>query len=133
MEDIYERLCWVYTTLRNTLLFDHRGVPRNLMFITDLSRGKIPYPEQFSKKPDYEQETLIRDLGFKDILCTRTDWINLGRDPSNLEICLYEDGDEKFISVEGGPYKNPMEGAGCYIRMVTESPIYLLEPSNRVI
>ena len=47
------------------------------MFITDLSRGKIPYPEHFSEKPDYEQESLILDLRLKDILCTRTDWINL--------------------------------------------------------
>ncbi len=95
----------------------HRGVPHNLMYRTDLSRGKIPYPEQFSKKPDYEQETLIRDLRLRDILCTKTDWINLGRDPSNLEIYQYEDhdGDEKFMSVEGVPYKNPIWRAGCYI------------------
>ncbi len=130
MEDIYERLCWVYTTLRNTLVFDHRGVPHNLMFITDLSRGKIPYPEQFSKKPDYEQEIVIRDLPLKDILSTRTDWINLGRDLSNLETCQYEDGDEKFILVEGVPYQNPMGRAGSCIRTVQEFPIYLLEPSN---
>jgi hypothetical protein len=103
------------------------------MFITDLSRGKIPYSEHFSKRPDYEQESLIQDLLLKDILGTRIDWINLGRDPSNLETCLYEDGDEKFISVGGVPYKNPMGRAGCYIRMVQEFPIYLLEPSNRVI
>ena len=86
MEDIYERLCWVYTTLSNTLVFDHRGVSHSLMFIIDLSKGKIPYTEHFSKKPDYEQESLIPDLRLKDILCTRTDWINLGRDQSNLEI-----------------------------------------------
>ncbi len=133
MEDIYERLCWVYTTLRNTLVFDHRGVPHNLMLIADLSRGKIPYPEQFSEKPDDEQETLIQDLLSKDIICTRTDWIKLGRDPSNLETSRYEDGDEKFISVGGVLYKNPMGRAGCYIRMVQEFPMYLLEPSNRVI
>ncbi len=71
------------------------------MDISDLSTGKIPYLEQFSKKPDYEQESLIRDLRIKDILCTRTDWINIGRDPSNLELCWYEDGDEKYISVQG--------------------------------
>jgi hypothetical protein len=106
MEDIYERLCLVYTTLRNTLVFDHRGVPYNLMYITDLSRGKIPYPEQFSKKPDYEQEALIQDLLLNDILCTRTNWIKLGSDQSNLEQCLYEDEDEKYISIEGIPYKS---------------------------
>ncbi len=131
LEDIYERLCWVCSTLRNTLVFDHRGVPHNLMYITDLSRGKFPYPEQFSEEPDYEQETLIRDLLLTDILCKRTDWIILGRDPSNLEICQYEDGDEKFISFEGVTCKNPMGRAGCYIRMVQEFSIYLLEPSNR--
>jgi hypothetical protein len=26
-----------------------------------------------SKRPDYEQESLIQDLWMKDILCTRTD------------------------------------------------------------
>ncbi len=103
MEDMYERLCWLYTTLRNPLVFGHRGVSHDLMFMTDLSRGKIPYPEHFSKKPDYWQESLIQDLLLKDILCTRTDWNNLGKDLSNLEICLYEDGDEKFMSVEAVP------------------------------
>jgi hypothetical protein len=87
MKDIYESLCWVYTTLRNTLVFDHRGVSHDLMFIIDLSRGKIPYPEHFSKKSDYEQESLVRDLLLKDIVCTRTDLIDLGRDPSNVDIC----------------------------------------------
>ncbi len=120
------RDCAGYTTLRNTVVFDHRGVTYNLMCITDLSRGKIPYPEQFSKKPDYEKEALIRDLLLKDVLCTRMDWINLGRDPQ----CLYEDGDEKYISVEGIQYKNPMWRAGCYIQKVQEFPTYLLEPSN---
>ena len=53
---------------------------------------------------------MIRDLMLKDILCTRTDWINLGRDPSNLETCWYEDGDEKFISVEGASNtRTPLE------------------------
>ncbi len=76
---------------------------------------------------------MIRELWLKDIPYTRTDWINLGRDTSNLEICQYEDGDEKYMSVVGVPYKNPIWRAGCYIRMVQEYPIYLLEPSNRVI
>ncbi len=92
VEDIYERLCWVYTTLKNTLLFDHKGEAHNLFYRSELSKGKIPYPEQFSKKPNYEQDSLIRDLQRKDILCTRTDWINLGRDQSNQEICRYFHG-----------------------------------------
>jgi hypothetical protein len=78
MEDIYERLCWLYTTLCYTLVFHYMGEAHNLMHISDLFRGKIPYPEQFPKKPEYEQESLIQDLWMKDIHCTRTDWINLG-------------------------------------------------------
>ncbi len=113
MEDIYERLCWVFTTLSSTLVFDRRGVSHSLVFIIDLSKGKIPYPEHFSKKPDYEQKSLIRDLQLKDVLCTRTDWINLGRDLSNLETFRYMDGSEKFISIEGVPYQNPMEKIPC--------------------
>ncbi len=75
---------------------------------------------------------MIRGLRLKDIFCTRTDWINLGRDQSNLEICWYEDGDEKFMSVEGVLYQNPMGRIGNCKRMVQEFPIYLLEPSNCV-
>ena len=33
IKDIYERLCWVYTTLRNTLVFDHKGKPHYLFDI----------------------------------------------------------------------------------------------------
>ena len=69
----------------------------------------------------------------KDVLCTRTDWINLGRDLSNLETFWYEDGSEKFISIEGVPYQNPMEKIPCYVTKIQEFPICLLEPSNRVI
>ncbi len=102
------------------------------MFITDLSRGKIPYPEQFPKKSDYEQESLIRGLQLKDILCTRTDWINLGRDPSNLEICRYEDGDENSYPLKASHTRTCGRIASCIMK-VQEFPIYLLEPNNRVI
>jgi hypothetical protein len=78
---------------------------------------------------------LIQDLLLKDVLYTRRDWINLGRDPSNLETCRYhdEDGDEKFISIEGVPYQNPMEKIGCCVRKIQEFPICLLEPSTSAI
>ncbi len=69
----------------------------------------------------------------KDILCTRTNWINFGRDLSSLEFCRFEDGDEKYISIEGVQYQNPMRRAGYLIVMVQKFPTYLLEPSNRVI
>ncbi len=69
----------------------------------------------------------------KYFLCTRMDWINVGRDPSSLELCRYEDGDEKYISIEGIPYQNPMHRAGYLIEMVQKFRTYLLEPSNQVI
>jgi hypothetical protein len=89
IKDIYERLCWVYTTLRNTLVFDHKGEANHRFDISELSKGKIPYAEQCSKKPDYEQDSLIQDLRMKDILWTRMDCFKLGRDPSNgdLSVC----------------------------------------------
>ncbi len=133
MEDIYERLCWVYTTLHYTMIYDHKGEAQYLVYISELLKGKIPYPEQFSKKPDYEQGSLILDLRMKDILCTRTDWINHERDPSGLEICQYADGDEKYISIEGIPYQDPVHRPGYLIRRVQSFPTYLLEPSYRVI
>ncbi len=64
----YERLCWVYTTLKNTLVFDYKGEAHNLFYRSELSTGKIPYPEQFSKKPDYDQDSLIQELWMKDPL-----------------------------------------------------------------
>ncbi len=65
MGDTYERLCWVYTTMSNTLVYDHKGDSHHLSDISDLLIGKIPYPEQFSEKPDYEQDSLLQDLRMK--------------------------------------------------------------------
>ncbi len=52
MEDIYERLCWLYTTVQNTLVHDHVGNTYYLSDLTELSEGKIQYPGQFANKPD---------------------------------------------------------------------------------
>jgi hypothetical protein len=59
MEDIYEKLCWSYTTMRNTFVYDHKDDSYLLSDLTELFAGKILYPEQFSKKPDYEQNSLL--------------------------------------------------------------------------
>jgi hypothetical protein len=67
----------------------------------------------------------------KDFLCTRTDWINHGKYPSNLEICQYADGEEKYISIGGIPYIDPVHKAGYRIRRVQNFQPFLLEPSNR--
>ncbi len=59
MEDIYERLCWIYITVNNTIVYGHVGNINHLSDITELSGGRILYPEQFANKPDYEQQSLL--------------------------------------------------------------------------
>jgi hypothetical protein len=78
MEEIYERLCWIYITVKNTLVYDRVGNTYHLSDLTELSEGRIPYPEQFANKPDYEQKSLLQDLRMKDVLYTRTlaNWIS---------------------------------------------------------
>ena len=79
MEHIYERLCWIYSALRSTVVYDAIVNSYPLSDITQLTRGKIPYPARFSEMMDYKQNALIQDLQMKDILCTRKDWISRGR------------------------------------------------------
>ncbi len=75
MEEIYERLCWICITVKNTLVY---GNTYHLSDLTELSEGRIPYPEQLANKPDYEQKSLLQDLQKKDVLSTRTNWIKQG-------------------------------------------------------
>jgi hypothetical protein len=82
-----QRLCWLYTPVQNTFVYDHSGNTYFLSDFTGLSEGKTPYQALFANKPDYEQKLLLHDLQMKDVLCTMSDWINQGRYPSNLEIC----------------------------------------------
>ena len=84
MEDIYERLCWLYATVRSTLVCDGNGNNYALSDLTDLSSSQIPYPQQFVNKLDYEQNSFLRGRRTKDILCTKSDWISSGRVPFNL-------------------------------------------------
>jgi hypothetical protein len=76
MEGIYERLCSMYITVKNTLVYDHVGNTYHLSELTEVSEGRIPYPEQFTNKLDYEQKPLLQDLQMKDVL--RTNWIKQG-------------------------------------------------------
>ncbi len=66
MEGIYERLCLIYITVItvNSLVYDHVGNSYHLSELTELSEGRIPYPEQFANKLDYEQKSLLQDLQF---------------------------------------------------------------------
>ena len=78
MGEIQVLLCWLYTTVHNTVVYDHTDEAYSLSDLTasELSKGKIPYPEQYANKPDYEQKSLLQDLQMKGVLCTRSDWIN---------------------------------------------------------
>ncbi len=43
LEDIYERLCWLYITVKNTLEYDHIANTYYLSDTTELSEEEIPY------------------------------------------------------------------------------------------
>ena len=77
------------------------------LVLTQLTRGKIPYPEQFYEMIDYQQNAVIQNLQTIDVLCTRTDWVKIGR----LYYLMPEDYDEQgqglFISMEGAPLREP--------------------------
>jgi hypothetical protein len=36
IEEIYKRLCWIYTTVQNTFVYDHNGTS-NHYYLSDLS------------------------------------------------------------------------------------------------
>ena len=80
MEQIYKRLCWIYSALRSTFVYDANGNSYPILDITQLTRAKIPYPERFNEMRDYEQHAFIQDLKMKNILCTREDWMSRGKD-----------------------------------------------------
>ena len=77
MEEIYERLCWVYSAFRSTVIFDAIGNPHQLSVLTQLTRGKIPYPDRFCEMYDYIQSGIVQKLQVKDVLCTKTDWLKI--------------------------------------------------------
>ena len=50
MKEIYERMCWMYITVKNTLVYDQVGKSYHLSEITEFLEGRIPYPEQFANR-----------------------------------------------------------------------------------
>ena len=107
MEQIYERLCWIYSALRSTVIFDAIGNSYQLSVLTQFTRGKIPYPELFYEMIDYQQTSAIQNLQVKDVLCTRTDWAKIGRLYYLMPAHYDEQGQELFISMEGAPIREP--------------------------
>ena len=84
MDYIYERLSWLYALVRSTLVCYGIGNAYLLSDLTELSRVQIPYSEQFVNNFDYEQNSILRDLLPKDILCTKSYWISGGRNPLSI-------------------------------------------------
>jgi hypothetical protein len=103
MENIYERLCWLYATARSTLVCDAIGNSYPLSVLTELSENQSPYSERFVNQPDYEQKSILKDFQMKDVLCTRTTGIIQGRDPATIADLRDAEGNERFITREGVP------------------------------
>ncbi len=61
-------------------LDDHIGNTHHLSDLTELQEGRIPYLEQFANMPDNQQKSLLQDLGMKDVLYNRTNWIKQGEE-----------------------------------------------------
>ena len=133
MEQIYERPCWIYSALRSTVVYDAIGSLYPLSDITQLTRGKIPYPQRFNEMMDYKQNALIQDLQMKDVLCTREDWMSRGRLYYTMPENYDNEGQELFISMEGVPLWEPEITAKQIITQLKNFPIYLLGASNTMI
>ena len=131
MEQIFERLCWIYAALRPTLIFDAIGNLYQLSFFAQLTRGKIPYPERFYEMIDYQQTSGIQNLQMKDVLCTRTDWAKIGRLCYPMPEYYDEQGQELFISLVGAPLREQEIIAKQIILQLNNFPIYLLPVAAR--
>ena len=133
MEEIYERLCWVYSAFRSTVIFDAIGNPHQLSVLTQLTRGKIPYPDRFCEMYDYIQSGIVQKLQVKDVLCTKTDWLKIGRIYHTMPEYYDEQGQELYISMEGAPLREPENIAKQLILQLNNFPIYLLAAANAMI
>ena len=107
MEQIYERLCWIYSALRSTFIYDAIGNSYPVSEITQLTMAKVPYPERVNEMIDYEQNAFIRDPEMKDVLCTRRDWMLCGRIYYTMTDLHDSEEEELYISMEDIPLREP--------------------------
>ncbi len=63
-------LCWIYITVKNTLVYDHVGNTYRVI----RGRGSI---SRSVNELDYEQKSLLQDLRMQDVL---TNWIKQGEE-----------------------------------------------------
>ncbi len=78
---------------------------------------------------DHEHIALVQDLETKNVLCTRGDWIKLGRIYHALTDLHDSKGQELFISMEGILLREPKVTAKLIICKLKNFPIYLLGKS----
>ncbi len=100
MEEIYERLCRIYITVKITIVYDHVGNNYHLSDLTELSDGRILYTEQFANKTDYEQKSLLQDFRMKDVL--RTHWIKQGEESLQQIVLIFRE--ESLPQIVSGIY-----------------------------
>ncbi len=68
--------------MKNTLVHD-------LSELTELSEGRILYPEQFANKLEFEQKSLLQDIQIKDVL--RTNWIKQGEESLQQIVLIFQE------------------------------------------
>ena len=130
MEQIYERMCWIYSALRLTFVYKAIGNSYPPSEITQPTRAKTRYPERFNEMIDYQQNAFIQDLEMKDVLCTKGDWMQHGRNYFTMPDLHDSEGHELYISMEGIPLREPEVTATQIIRQLKIFPIYLRGASN---
>ena len=112
---------------------DAIGNSYQLLVLTQLTRGKIPYPERFNEMRDYVQTGIVQNLQTNDVLCTKSDWVKIGRLYHTMPEYYDEQGQELFISIEGAPIREPEIIAKQLILQLNNFPIYLLAAANTMI
>ena len=123
VEQIFERLCWLYSTFRSTFVYDAIGKSYPLSDITQLKRGKIPYSERFNEMIDYQQNAVIQGLQTSDLLCTREDWILRRRLGHTISDQRDSEGQELFISMEGVALREPSVISKKIMHHVKDVPV----------
>ena len=130
MEEFYEWLAWFYGTMRNTVVKDAYGYSYQLSQLIQLSRGEIPYSERFTQMSAFDKDAIIQNLAEFDICCSREDWVNLGRLPSDLYDQQDSSGQSPFISMEGVPLLFNSQATKQALRQLKNFLSYLLAVCN---
>jgi hypothetical protein len=116
------RGCAGFTSLWRILSFffyDHVGNTYHLSELTELSVGRIPYPDQFTDKLNYEQKSLLQDLRMKDVLTwlLRTNWIKQGEEFMQQIVSIFRE--ESLPQTVSGIYEQLRSSKICLNKIFT--------------